>query len=60
MRPSMNLVRIIGFLHGYFSLKFADYEVGGSQNLWIVKPCSGSKGCGIEIIDKPERINQLL
>ena len=58
MTPSQQIVNAVYLLHEYFNKKAGYNFKGGLRNLWIIKPCSGSKGCGIEIVDRLEKINQ--
>lgn len=52
MTPSREVIRAAEVLSEWFRGFWGGKLKGGMRNLWIVKPSSGSKGCGIEIIDR--------
>lgn len=47
MTPSKKLIQAIFFCKQYLAVRLHEYLKGGLRNYWIIKPCAGSKGCGI-------------
>ena len=58
--PSAYLIGLLLFFDKYFKKVFPSYEHSNKSNLWIFKPCAGSKGHGIEILEGSDQIYKML
>ena len=50
-KPSLYLMYRVAKCHDQMKKNIAQYQMDGTHNVWIVKPCYNARGFGIYCID---------